>query len=34
MEQRDPKQRQREQEEVDGYSKHKNRLDHPDLGDA
>jgi len=34
MEQRDPKQRQREQDEVDGYSKHKNRLDHPDLDGA
>ena len=31
MEQRDPEQRQREQDEVDGYSKHKIRLDHPGL---
>ena len=31
MEQRDPEQRQREQDEVDGYSKHKNWLDHHGL---
>ncbi len=31
MEQRDPKQRQREQDEVDGYSKHKDRFDHNGL---
>jgi hypothetical protein len=34
MEQRDPEQRQREQDEVEGYSKHKNRLNHPDLNGA
>ena len=31
MEQRDPKQRQREQDEVDGYSEHKYRLHHHGL---
>ena len=34
MEQRDPEQRQREQDEVDGYSKHKNRFDHYGLESA
>ena len=32
MEQRDAEQRQREQDEVDGYSKHEDRLDHDGLG--
>ena len=31
MEQRDPEQRQREQDEVDGYSEHKYRLHHRGL---
>src|SRR4051794_30353792 len=31
MEQRDPEQRQREQDEVDGYSKHKDRFNHNGL---